>query len=323
MRRLYEILGNNPRPGDVLARAISICLLVLIGTNVLASVLESEESIYLLAPRFFTWFEWASVAVFTIEYLLRLWSCVTDPRYAGSIRGRLRLMLSPMALVDLVAIAPFYLELIVPNVLDLRFLRALRLLRMFRLLRIDPLAEAFATVMRVLTRKRTQLFVSFAVVLVAILLSAGAIYVTEHGQPDTRFTSIPHAMWWSIVTITTIGYGDMVPTTAFGKFLGGLVSFVGICAVALPVGIISSGFIEEVNRKHRAAMAATAAQSATLAAAAADAAAADAQAAAEAARNRSHQICPHCGNDLDAPPESSGGSSEDGGPSPPPMPMMP
>ncbi len=310
MRRIYEILGNNPRPGDVLARAISICLLVLIATNVLASVLESEDAIFLLAPRFFFWFEWISVGVFTVEYLLRLWSCVVDPRYAGPIRGRLRLLLSPMALVDLMAIAPFFLELIVPNVLDLRFLRALRLLRLFRLLRIDPLADAFATVVRVLTRKRTQLFVSFAVVFVAILLSAGAIYVTERNQLDTRFTSIPHAMWWSIVTITTIGYGDMVPATAFGKFLGGLVSFVGICAVALPVGIISSGFIEEVNRKHRAAMAETAARAATMAAAAADAAAADAQAAAAAARTRIHQICPHCGNDLDTPPDHSDDDSE-------------
>ena len=106
-----------------------------------------------------------------------------------------------------------------------------------------------------------------------------------------------------------MGYGDMVPATAFGKFLGGLVSFVGICAVALPVGIISSGFIEEVNRKHRAAMAENAAHAATLAAAAADAAAADAEAAAEAARTRAHEVCPHCGIYLDAPPESAESSS--------------
>lgn len=272
MRRIYEILGNNLRTGDVLGSAISISLLCLIAANVLVSIVESEPSVHLLAPRFFLWFEWISVGVFTAEYLLRLWSCVVDPRYSRPIRGRLRMMLSPLALVDLIAIFPFYMDLFVPHVIDLRFLRALRLLRMFRLLRIDPLAEALTTVLRVLRRKRLQLLVSFAIVVVAIFISAGAIYVVEHGEPDTRFTSIPHAMWWSVVTITTIGYGDMVPATAVGKIIGGFVSFVGICAVALPVGIVSSGFIEEVGRRSRAAA---------------------------IARARELKTCPHCGGDLD------------------------
>jgi voltage-gated potassium channel len=271
MRRIYEILGNNLRTGDVLGRAISISLLALIAANVFISVLESEPAVHVHAPRFFLWFERISVAIFTAEYLLRLWSCVVDPRYASPVRGRLRMLLSPMALVDLIAILPFYLDLFVPNVIDLRFLRALRLLRMFRLLRIDPLAEALTTVVRVLRRKRLQLFVSFAIVLVAIFFAAGAIYVVEHGQPETRFTSIPHAMWWSVVTVTTIGYGDMVPATAIGKIIGGLVSFIGICAVALPVGIVSSGFIEEVGRRSRAAA---------------------------IVRAREPRACPHCGGDL-------------------------
>jgi voltage-gated potassium channel len=126
---------------------------------------------------------------------------------------------------------------------------ALRLLRLLRLMRIGHVAEAFATVTRVLQRKRTQLLVSLAVVLVAIFISAGALYVAEHGHAGTSFTSIPRAMWWSVITITTIGYGDMIPMTPIGKVLGGVVAFIGICAVALPVGIVSSGFIEELNRK--------------------------------------------------------------------------
>lgn len=293
MRRIYEILGNNLRTGDVLGRAISISLLTLIAANVFISVLESEPAVHVHAPRFFLWFERISVGVFTAEYLLRLWSCVVDPRYASPIRGRLRMLLSPMALVDLIAILPFYLDLFVPNVIDLRFLRALRLLRMFRLLRIDPLAEALTTVMRVLRRKRLQLFVSFAIVLVAIFFSAGAIYVVEHGQPDTRFTSIPHAMWWSVVTVTTIGYGDMVPATAIGKIIGGLVSFIGICAVALPVGIVSSGFIEEVGRRSRAAA---------------------------IVRAREPRTCPHCGGDLHDPSaEDEGESKSKKAPLHPPM----
>lgn len=252
MRRIYEILGS-PRAGDALARAVSFALLGLIGANVLASILETEAELARAAPRFFRWFEWGSVVIFTVEYVLRLWSCVEDPRYRGALRGRLRMALTPMALVDLLAIAPFYVELFVPGVLDLRFLRALRLLRLLRLLRIGHVAEAFATVTRVLQGKRTQLLVSLAVVLVAIFVAAGAIYVAEHGHEDTSFTSIPRAMWWAVVTITTIGYGDMVPMTPAGKLIGGLIAFFGICAVALPVGIVSSGFIEELGRRDKRA----------------------------------------------------------------------
>jgi voltage-gated potassium channel len=114
-------------------------------------------------------------------------------------------------------------------------------------------AEAFATLARVLSSKRVELGVTLAVVGAAMMLSAGAMYLAEHGQPDTGFTSIPRAMWWAIVTITTIGYGDMVSSTPVGQVIGGFVGFVGICALALPVGILSSGFIEEISRKSRAA----------------------------------------------------------------------
>lgn len=220
MRRIYEILGT-PRRGDVIARIVSFALLLLIGANVMASVLETDAELARGAPRFFRWFEWISVMIFTAEYVLRLWSCVVDPRFAGPVRGRLRMALSPMALVDLLAIAPFYVELFVPGAIDLRFLRALRLLRLMRLLRIGHVAEAFATVTRVLQGKRTQLLVSLAVVLVAIFISAGALYVAEHGHQGTPFTSIPRAMWWSVVTITTIGYGDMVPMTTIGRSSAG------------------------------------------------------------------------------------------------------
>lgn len=278
MRRIHEILVS-PRAGDALARAVSIGLLLLIGANVLASVLETEPAVRSAAAGFFRWFEWASVAVFTAEYVLRLWSCVVDPRFAGAVRGRLRMVLTPMALIDLAAIAPFYVELFVPGVIDLRFLRVMRVLRMFRLMRIGHVAEAFATTMQVLQRKRTQLLVSLVVVLVAIFLSAGALYVAEHGHEGTRFTSIPQAMWWSVVTITTIGYGDMVPETPAGKVLGGLVAFIGICAVALPVGIISSGFIEEIGRKRTGVGEAEGAVGVDVGAVA--------------------RACPHCGGELD------------------------
>jgi voltage-gated potassium channel len=267
-RRICEIL-SNPRPDDRLGRAISIALLLLIAANVLASILETDTELANHAPALFEWFERVSITIFSVEYLLRLWSCTADPRFAGALRGRVRMALTPLALVDLVAIAPSYVELLLPGALDLRFLRVLRLLRLFRLLRHSRIAEAFATMVRVLQSKRIDLVVSLAIVVVAMLLSAGAIYLAERDDPGTQFTSIPRATWWAVETITTIGYGDMIPMTPVGRVIAGIVAFIGICAVALPVGIVSSGFIEELNRKRR------------------QAASTDARA------------CPHCGGALD------------------------
>lgn len=248
-RRVHQVL-TNPSPDDVAGRVISFGLLMLIAANVTASVLETDVELARAAPAFFRWFELISVVIFTVEYVLRVWSAPpTDPRLRDTVRGRLQVATSAMALVDLASIAPFYIELLLPGFVDLRFLRVLRLLRLFRLMRVHRLANAFATLVRIVKSKRMELGVTVALVLVAMLLSAGAMYMVEHNQPHTQFTSIPRAMWWSICTVTTIGYGDMVPTSALGQIVAGFVAFIGICTVALPVGILSSGFIEEINRR--------------------------------------------------------------------------
>jgi voltage-gated potassium channel len=267
-RRVYEIL-TGPRSNDLVGRVISFLLLVLIAANVTASVLETDAEIRALAPGFFRWFEIISVAVFTVEYVLRLWSCTADPEFAHPIRGRLKQAGRPMALVDLVAIAPSYLELALPGTLDFRFLRALRLMRLFRLLRIGSLGDSFAMLVRVVQGKRGALVVSLAVVVVAMVLAAGAMYVVEHKHASSQFTSIPRAMWWAIITITTVGYGDMTPATPLGQAIAGFVAFLGICALALPVGIISSGYLDEVNRRHEREIV-----------------------------DRLVHSCPHCGGDL-------------------------
>jgi voltage-gated potassium channel len=252
-RRVYEIL-TEPRPEDRFGRAISYALLVLIAANVVASVLETDREIRAHAPAFFYYFERFSVAVFTIELVLRVWSSSADPQFADGIRGKLRVLASPMSIVDILAIAPFYVALLFPGLLDLRFLRVLRLLRLFRMLRIRRVAAAFSTLVRVIASRRAELGVTLAFVVVATLLSAGAMYVAERGEPATQFTSIPRAMWWGICTVTTVGYGDIVPATAIGRFIAGVVAFIGICAIALPVGILSSGFVDEINRRNREAM---------------------------------------------------------------------
>jgi voltage-gated potassium channel len=251
MRRwIFEAL-SSPSPRNSAARVVSICLLVLIATNVAASIIETDAEVAAAAPDFFRWFENVSVAVFTLEYLLRLWSATADERFAGPVRGRFRLAMTPMMLIDFAAVAPSYAAVLVPGIVDLRFLRVLRLLRMFRLLRAPRVAGAFSTMTRVLRTKRVELGVTLAILMAAVLLSAGAIYAAEHTQEGTQFTSIPRSMWWAIVTITTVGYGDIVPVTAVGRAIAGVVAFVGICAIALPVGILSSAFIQEVTNKNQ------------------------------------------------------------------------
>jgi voltage-gated potassium channel len=251
-RRVFEIL-TNPRPNDRVAKIINVALLLLIAGNVVASVLETDAELARRAPEVFRWFETISVAVFTIEYIWRLWSCTASPQFQGPVRGRFLQAMRPMALVDLAAIAPFYLELFVPGVLDLRFLRVLRLMRLFRLFRLGSVSEGFARLIRIIQAKRVELGVSISVVGVAMLLAAGAMYLLEHDEPGSPFTSIPRAMWWSIVTITTVGYGDMTPITPIGKALGGLVAVIGICSLALPVAIISAGYIDELAKSREEA----------------------------------------------------------------------
>lgn len=268
--RVFEIL-TNPRPDDRIAKVVNVALLVLIAANVLASILETDVELARRAPDLFRWFETASVAIFTVEYVLRLWSCVESPKFRRALRGRLLHALRPMSLVDLAAIAPFFLDLFIPGTVDFRFLRVLRLMRLFRLFRMGPVSRGFARLVRVVQAKRSELFVSASVVCVATILAAGAIYFVEHEEANTQFTSIPRAMWWSIVTITTVGYGDMYPVTAIGKVIGGVVAIIGICALALPIGIISSGYIDDLSRT-------TAADGAR-----------------ETSETKTASPCPHCG----------------------------
>ena len=250
-RRVYETL-TNPAPGDRLGNGIFAGVLLLIVVNVLVSMLETVPALGTRYPRFFFWFEAFSVAVFTIEYVARLWSCTSDPAHSHPVRGRWKMMLQPMAIVDLVAILPFYLQVFLPG-MDLRFVRVLRLFRIFRIFRAGGLAAGVGILATVLRTRRSELIATFTIMILFVTLSANVIYLAEHrAQPD-RFASVPDAMWWAVVTITTIGYGDLFPVTPVGRMLGGLLGFLGVVMIALPIGVLGSGFVEEVERRKSAA----------------------------------------------------------------------
>ncbi len=272
--RVYEIVECPPRADGARTAFdyFDFFIMALIVVNVVAVMLETVQTIASPYEPYFRAFEIFSVIVFTTEYALRLWACTCDPRYAGAIKGRIRFALSPMAIIDLLAILPFYLEF---AALDLRFVRSLRLFRLFRVFKLARYSASMRTLVRVLDSKKEELFITLFVVLVMLVFSSSAMYYAENeAQPD-KFDSIPSSLWWGVATLTTVGYGDVFPITPLGKLLGGLIAVLGVGIFALPTGILASGFAEEIQRN----------------------------------KKRERALCPHCGHDINAP-VSMGGNLE-------------
>ena len=245
-RRLFEVLEAGSA-GDRLSVAVDWLLVTLILANVAAVVAQTVEPIGTRHHNAFLIFDAVSVAIFTVEYAARLWVCTEHFSVAGRgpLEARLRYAVSPFALIDLVAIAPFYLALFLP-ILDLRALRIFRLLRLLKLARYSP---ALATLWRVLCDERRALAAALLIMLGLLVVSATAMYHAERNAQPEAFGSIPAAMWWALATLTTVGYGDVVPATDLGRAIGGLVMLFGLGMFALPIGIIASGFSKEIRRR--------------------------------------------------------------------------
>lgn len=250
------------------ARRVEDAITIMILIAVACLILESIPSLNARYSTVFVWIEGITISVFTVEYLARLWSCVEHPAYRKPVRGRLAYALKPGTLIDFLAILPFYLA--IAGVDDMRVLRLLRVFRIIRLLRISRYSEPMRLIQRGIERRYEEIVISTAMLLMLILIAASVMYAVEHdAQPDV-FSSIPHTLWWAVVTLTTVGYGDVYPITVLGRVAAGLIAVLGIGMVALPTGIISSGFVEEF--------------------------------AAERARKREEDIacdrCPHCGKPI-------------------------
>lgn len=244
-RQVYETIEVGP-PDNRWSRTFDIAIVALIVLNIAAFVLETVPSLEFRYRRYFEVFEWASIALFTIEYALRLWTAVEVPFLSRMQPWRARLSFAgrPLMLIDLLAILPFYLSLIIP--IDLRALRILRLIRFFKLSRYSP---ALHTLLRVLSNERRSLSGAGFLLIAAVLLSSTVMhYIEGHEQPD-KFGSVPLAAYWAITTLTTVGYGDVTPITAAGKMWASLTMIVGLCILALPVAIVSTGFAQEAGRR--------------------------------------------------------------------------
>ncbi|MBA2341193.1 MAG: ion transporter [Pyrinomonadaceae bacterium] len=260
--RLYDVLVET-EDNELIDRIVATFLMILIILNGIAVVLETVDELAVRFKSIFSTLEIFSVSIFTIEYLLRLWIAPLDPRYSKPFTGRLRYALTPIAIIDLLAILPAFLPLLFP--FDLRLLRFLRTFRLFRLLKMNRYADSLNTLDDVVRSKKEELLVIVLLIAMLLLFSSTLMYVVEtEAQPD-KFTSIPAAMWWGVATLTTVGYGDVYPITPLGKLLSGIIAFLGIGIFALPTGILASGFAEQIKNKHS---------------------------------KNSPRVCPHCGGEL-------------------------
>lgn len=237
----------NPSIGESFwDKLIDGFIISLILLNVAAVILETVESIYFAYTAVFNGFEVFSICIFTLEYLLRIWSCTAMEKYKHPFAGRIKYIFSPGALIDLLAIVPFYLPL--SKTYDLRFVRVFRLVRFLRIFKLARYLDATRMISNVFSAKKVELVLCFAIILTMVVFASCLMYFVEHNAQPSKFSSIPETMWWSVTTLTTVGYGDVVPVTTLGKALTAFISILGIGMFALPAGILASGFSDEFKK---------------------------------------------------------------------------
>lgn len=219
---------------------------VLILLSILIAVLESEPSIYQEFTYGFFLAEIGITSAFAIEYAARVWASADDPRFGSGLMGRLRYCISPAALLDLLAITPLFLSIVGSEAFLFRLLRLLRILRLAKLGRYSTAMSAIADAIR---SRRYELAASVACAAVLLLISSTLLYLVESEAQPEAFGSIPRAMWWSIATLTTVGYGDVIPVTTLGRVFGGVTAVIGIGLIAMPTGILAAAFSDAVARR--------------------------------------------------------------------------
>lgn len=245
-RHTFYGLLEGHKDGGECSRLIRNLIIVLIVLNGLAVVLESNRNLYVPYREWFDAFELFSVAVFTLEYLGRVWVSAEKQCFSHlpDWRARIRFIVSPMSLVDLLAVAPFYLSLVVS--IDLRYLRFFRLMRLLKLSHYFDGLQVFASVLR---REASAIAGAMLTMMTLIIISACLMFTVENAASPGHFESISEAIWWAVVTLTTVGYGDITPITFGGKLLGIAIMLLGVGTMALPAGILAARFTEELQNR--------------------------------------------------------------------------
>ncbi len=273
-KRFWTILQYT-LSGTGWKKSFPLLITFLILVNVIAAAVETDPAYSRLYGHIFDLIAVFAILVFIIEYILRLWTAVEDPHYHVFFRGRFRYALTPIALIDFFSIAPFVLFFFVSNP-DL--VPYMRFARIFWILKLGRYSPALITMGRVLKAKKQELFMTFFILFVLLILFSGAMFFLEHQAQPEKFSSILSSMWWGVETLSTVGYGDIIPITPLGRLLGAIVAMTGIALFALPAGIFASGFVEELRKKGEV----------------------------------KDEVCPHCGKNIREPVTVEGGEDTTG-----------
>ncbi|MDR1800497.1 MAG: ion transporter [Lachnospiraceae bacterium] len=262
--RIYNKIRDDDQ-NDLISDVFDGVIITLIIINVLTVILDTFTLPKAVSVTLSV-FETISVVIFTIEYIARVWTSDLMFPKLKPYKARLKYIFSFMALIDLFAIVPFYLPFVLP--IDLRVLRSLRIIRLLRIFKVNRYTTAFVAIGNVFKKKKTQLLSSIFIVVILMIIASVLMYSVESTAQPEAFGNALDALWWAVATVTTVGYGDVYPITILGKILSGVIALLGIGLVAVPTGIISSGFVEQINKEEKKK------------------------------HKEEHKFCPYCGHEL-------------------------
>jgi voltage-gated potassium channel Kch len=224
-------------------------IVVWVVISVLAVILESVHSIHYLLNMEFLILDAIAVSIFTFEYCLRMYCCVEEPGYKKAFSGRLKLAKSTSSIIDLLAIAPFFLEVFLHHLIDLRFMRVFRLLRLLKLTRYTGATQSL---MKVIAREWPVMAASAFIMLLLVVMTASLGYLFEHEAQPEKFENIPQSIYWAVITLASVGYGDISPVTPAGRAMTIVLALIGIGIFAIPAALLSSAFSDQLKSDREA-----------------------------------------------------------------------
>lgn len=240
---IYKEVDVQARTNGVSRFNQIICAIIIFA--VINAILETEQPLVDRHERLFEVIEWGLFVIFAIEYFLRLYVAPLNPQFAGRY-GRLRYVFSIWSIIDLLALLPFLLTAFGSTSF---YLRAARLLRILRVARLGRFTAAWSVLGQAIGKRRYELMLGGLVALLLLLVSSTFLYIFEADDQPAAFGSIPRALWWSVATLTTVGYGDVTPMSAAGRFFASLTAVAGIGLVAMPTGILAAAFSDAFQKQ--------------------------------------------------------------------------